>query len=62
MRKLLVFCITATLGICMFAQDLQTELLNRFLNYVSINSQSQTSEGPKAFPMTEGQKEMARCL
>lgn len=62
MRKLLAFCITAVLSIYMFAQNSQTELLDRFLRYVAINSQSQTSEDPKAFPMTEGQKEMARCL
>ncbi|MEG2243051.1 MAG: hypothetical protein RSC87_06150, partial [Muribaculaceae bacterium] len=32
------------------------------MKYIAINSQSQTSEDPKAFPITEGQKEMARYI
>lgn len=52
----LVYCTT------ILAQPRQEQLFNRFMKYVSIDSQSQTSEDPKAFPMTEGQKEMARYL
>lgn len=40
----------------------QDEMLNRFLNYVKINSQSVDNKNQAVFPMTEGQKEMARFL
>lgn len=53
---MMFFCIVTS------AQDNQEQLFNRFMKYVAIDSQSQTSEDPKAFPITEGQKEMARCL
>ena len=40
----------------------QDEMLNRFLNYVKINSQSIDNKNQEVFPMTEGQKEMAQFL
>ncbi len=38
------------------------QMLDRFLRYVSVNSQSIESKTPGAWNMTEGQKEMARLI
>lgn len=62
MKRFWSCCILMICCITMFAQNHQEQLFNRFMKYVAIDSQSQTSEDPKAFPITEGQKEMARCL
>jgi tripeptide aminopeptidase len=61
-RTLNISIIMMFLCLVTFAQNHQQQLFNRFMKYVAIDSQSQTSEDPKAFPITEGQKEMARCL
>lgn len=43
------------------AQQITTErMLDRFLGYVRIESQSVDDPSPAAFPMTEGQRQMAR--
>ena len=44
-------------------QDPQAKhILNRFLNYVNIESQSIDDPDPELIPMTEGQKEMANLI
>ena len=47
-----------------FAATITTpdEMLERFVNYVKINSQSYVPQDPNEFPMTEGQIEMAKLL
>lgn len=40
----------------------QDAMLNRFLDYVKINSQSKNNNNQEVFPMTDGQKEMAQFL
>ena len=56
----LLFCALASSA---FAQSNATErMLNRYLSYVRIESQSQypmPEDGPDAFPIQEGQKQMA---
>lgn len=40
----------------------QEKVLNRFLDYVSIESQSIDEPSAKSFPLTEGQKEIAKYI
>lgn len=59
----LLFCALASSA---FAQNNATErMLNRYLSYVKIESQSQypmPEDGPDAFPIQEGQKQMASFI
>lgn len=59
----LLFCALASSA---FAQNNATErMLNRYLSYVKIESQSQypmPEDGPDAFPIQEGQKQMATFI
>lgn len=66
MKKSLLTLITITLVSMANAQGLQkpeaNHVLNRFLNYVKIESQSIDDPDPESFPLTEGQKEMANLI
>ncbi|MEG2675081.1 MAG: tripeptide aminopeptidase PepT [Muribaculaceae bacterium] len=60
--KKLICSLFIICSVNLFVQSSQKDMQNRFMKYIAINSQSQTSEDPKAFPITEGQKEMARYI
>lgn len=66
MKKNIIFFALCTLTIGnLIAQKTDTErMLDRYLSYVKIESQSQYPDGnnPNVFPMQEGQKEMATFI
>lgn len=66
MKKSLLTFIAIVLVTIANAQGLQKPeanyVLNRFLNYVKIESQSIDDPNPESFPLTEGQKEMANLI
>jgi tripeptide aminopeptidase len=66
MKKSLLTFIAIALVSMANAQGLQNpeanHVLNRFLNYVKIESQSIDDPDPESFPLTEGQKEMANLI
>ena len=64
MKKLALFLVAcmATLGGAI-AQPITTErMLDRFLSYVRIESQSVDDSDPDSFPMTDGQRQIARHI
>lgn len=66
MKKSLLTLIAIALVSMANAQGLQNleanHVLNRFLNYVKIESQSIDDSDPESFPITEGQKEIANLI
>lgn len=66
MKKSLLTLVTVALVSMANAQGLQkpeaNHVLNRFLNYVKIESQSIDDPDPETFPLTDGQKEMANLI
>lgn len=65
-KQIIITLLSCALASSAFAQNNATErMLNRYLSYVKIESQSQypmPEDGPDAFPIQEGQKQMATFI
>lgn len=65
-KQMLFFIVLCALSGSISAQNNATErMLERYLSYVKIESQSQypnPDDGPDVFPMQEGQKQMANTI
>lgn len=60
MKKTVLFISLSLMISTAFAQNEVEKMLNRFLSYVSIESQSIEESNQESFPLTESQKTMAR--
>lgn len=64
-KRVLTFILLCGFAISVSAQGhvvSEQRMLDRLLSYIKIDSQSQYSNNPSEFPMTEGQKQMAQLL